>query len=193
MNVVSIKGGREVPKSSRRTMETLIFSVAEVSGWLLPPFQRPLRVNEKVRALSETIKEDGGVIPGILTLGKLTGEKRMWLVDGQHRIEAFKLSGLAECICDARLCQFDTMAEMAEEFVELNSALVKMRPDDILRGLEGTIPALQIIRQGCAFVGYDQIRRNNTSAPILSMSALLRCWVGASTDTPTSTQAGLSL
>ena len=51
------------------------------------------------------------------------------------------------------------MAEMGDAFVALNSRLVNMRPDDILRGLEGSIPALQEIRASCPFVGYDQIRQ----------------------------------
>jgi hypothetical protein len=40
-----------------------------VLGWKLPAFQRPLRVNAKVLALVEEIRTEGGVIPGILTLG----------------------------------------------------------------------------------------------------------------------------
>jgi hypothetical protein len=49
------------------------------------------------------------------------------------------------------------MADMGEEFVNLNSQLVTMRPDDIRRGLEGTIEALPTIRRECPFVGYDMI------------------------------------
>jgi hypothetical protein len=191
-NVVSIKGAREAPKAVRATMDTLIFSADDVAAWTIPPFQRPLRVNDKVRLLAEQIKLDRGVIPGILTFGTLPGDKRMWLVDGQHRVEAFKLSGVGECICDARLIQFDSVGDMADEFVNLNSSLVRMRPDDILRGLEGTVASLQKIREACPWVGYDQIRRANTASPVLSMSAVLRCWVGSSTETPTATQAGRS-
>jgi hypothetical protein len=60
---------------------------------------------------------------------------------------------------------------------------VRMRPDDILRGLEGSVAALTEIRKQCPFVGYDMIRRGPTS-PIVSMSMILRAWRGSSTDVP---------
>ena len=42
---------------------------------------------------------------------------------------------------------------MAEDFVILNTALVRMGPDDVMRGLEGSVPTLQKIREVCPFVG----------------------------------------
>lgn len=186
-NVFPIKGSREAPKSLRSTMDTLIFSANEIEGWLIPPFQRPLRVNEKVRALSEALKGEPGIcctLPGIITLGRLPADKTLWLVDGQHRKEGFKLSGKLEGLADVRICNFESMADMADEFVNLNSSLVKMKPDDILRGLEASAPALKYIREQCEFVGYDQIRRNSSTAPVLSMSVLLRCWATSAGDTP---------
>lgn len=50
MSIVNLKG-KEAPKSVRSAMETLLFTRAEIDGWQLPKFQRPLRVNEKVLAL----------------------------------------------------------------------------------------------------------------------------------------------
>jgi hypothetical protein len=192
-NVVAIKGTRQAPKASRSKMDTIIFTAAEINKWILPPFQRPLRINEKVRLLAENLKANGGVITGVLTLGHVAGKKDItWLVDGQHRIEAFKISELEECIADVRICDFDSMSEMADEFVNLNSQLNKMRPDDILRGLEPSSKALRTIRSECPYVGYDQIRRGSTGSPIVSMSALLRCWVGSRGDTPTANTSGQS-
>jgi hypothetical protein len=189
-NVIPITGAREAPKAAQSRMETLIITPAMVNTWKLPPFQRPLRINDKVRAVTEQIKKTE-CIEGVLTLGKLKGDNSYFVVDGQHRIEAFKLSEIAEAIADVRLMPFDSMAEMADEFVRLNSSLVKMRPDDILRGLEDSSPALKAIRKSCEFVGYDNIRRGG-HGPILSMSALLRCWTGASYETPTGNAGGLS-
>lgn len=190
-NIINIKGTREAPKSVSSKMDTLIFSVEEVSQWLIPPFQRPLRVNDRVRAVAEELKNNGGVISGVVTLGRVAGVKTMWLVDGQHRIEAFKISGLPECIADVRLCNFASMGEMADEFVNLNSSLVKMRPDDILRGLEASLPLLAKLRQDCPFVGYDQLRRN-TASPVVGMAVVLRAWAGAGGETPTGTSIGKS-
>lgn len=186
-NVIAMKGLRELPRSApkslRSTMDTVLLTQDWVKSMAHVPFQRPIRVNARVVELAEELKCAGGVIPGILTIGVIGKER--YLVDGQHRVEAFKMSGLKEGYADVRICHFDSMAEMGEEFVNLNSQLVRMRPDDILRGLEGSNAGLGVIRKACDFVGYDMIRRG-ASSPLLSMSTLLRCWFGSAPDVPTS-------
>jgi hypothetical protein len=67
-----------------------------------------------------------------------------------------------------------------------------MRPDDILRGLESSLPPLAAIRKACDFVGYDNIRRTGSGSGLVSMSALLRSWYGARYDTPSPNSSGLS-
>lgn len=168
-------------RTTHSRVDTISFSVEEATTWPLPPFQRELRVNDKVRALAEEIGRDGGVLPGILSFGILNG--RQYLIDGQHRRQAFLLSGQETGYADVRYATFETMAEMGEEFVRLNSALVKMRPDDILRGMESSITALKRIRSDLPFVGYDMIRRG-ASSPVLSMSILLRAWAGSADEIP---------
>lgn len=190
-NIVPIKGAQQPSKSQQSRMETLIITPSMVNAWKIPPFQRPVRLNAKVQMVTEQIKQNES-IEGVLTLGALKSDAvALYIVDGQHRVEAFKLSELSEAIADVRVCVFADMAEMAEEFVRLNTALVRMRPDDILRGLESSVPALRTIRKSCEFVGYDNIRRGGTS-PIVSMSALVRCWSAASYETPAGSNAGLS-
>lgn len=192
MTVVNIKGSREAPKSERSSMETLIVSIDQVNQWRIPPFQRPLRVNAKVVAISEDMRSNGVEITGVITLGKITKDPALWVVDGQHRLEAFRMSGLNEVICDVRIVTFDTMGAMSDEFVRLNSAIARMRPDDILRGLEPSLPALQTIRREFPFVGYDQIRRKGSSGPIIGMSQLIRSWECSTTETPTGNTSGRS-
>lgn len=189
-SVINIRGAKEAPKSQQSKMETIIVNQTMVSDWKIPSFQRPLRINDKVRMVSEQIKRTEG-IEGVLTLGKLRNDPSFYIVDGQHRVEAFKLSSIDEALADVRIVMFDTLSEMADEFVRLNSNLVKMRPDDILRGLEGSTPALKMIRNSCEFVGYDQVRRGKSS-PVVSMSALLRCWSASSYETPAGSNSGLS-
>lgn len=181
---------RPAPKSVRSTMQTMIFDLSEIESWRHPPFQRPIKVNNKVRELAEELKGNGGIITGVITLGKIGSDPATWIVDGQHRCESFKISGLKEIIADVRICHFDTMAEMATEFVRLQQQLVRMRPDDILRGMEASIPALRRIREQCPFVGYDFVRRNATTAAILSMSVMLRCWFGSIPETPALAHGG---
>lgn len=172
-------------KATRTVVDTIGFTKAEAQKWKIPPFQRPLKVNDKVQALAVTIGNDGGVIPGVMTFGRLAGET--FIVDGQHRREAFLLSGRDEGFADTRTLFFESMAEMGEEFVRLNSQLVRLRPDDILRGLEGSLPQLQKLIHACPYVGYDYVRRGDRS-PIVSMSAILRLWEFSRQDVPSGGQ-----
>lgn len=175
------------PKDSfgiiKSEMDTLEVSIKDIKAWNRPPFQRPLRVNEKVRAIAERVKNDGGVLPGPLTLGVFEG--KVYLIDGNHRREAGLLSGCDPLYADVRRLTFESMAAMGEEFVRLNSALVKFKPDDILRGMEGSLDSLQRIRKSCEFVGYDVTRRSE-KAPMLSMSVALRCWCASGREVPMS-------
>lgn len=190
-NIVMMKGSREAPKAQRSSMETLIVSLDQVNQWKIPFFQRPVRVNAKVQAIAEEMRASGCEMKGVVTLGKLLNSPALYIVDGQHRVEAFRISGLPEIIADVRIVHFDTEAEMADEFVRLNSAIVRMRPDDVLRGLEPASAAMRVIRKACPFVGYDNIRRGGTSGPIVSMSAVLRCWHGSAGETPVANGAGM--
>lgn len=187
MQLKIVKPSTEAERTTQTVLDTIEVTPDLVRSWKLPPFQRPLRVNDKLMSLSQQVKRDGGVVPGIITLGVLNKER--WLIDGQHRREAFLISECIVGFADIRVCHFATMAEMGEEFVNLNSRIVQMRPDDILRGLEDSYPALSKIRKRCPYVGYDQIRRNE-KGPVLSMSALLRCWYGSGGEVPKS--GGLS-
>lgn len=184
MTIVAFRGMREAPKASQSNMETSIVSKEQAEAWILPPFQRPLRTNAKVMQIAEEMKADGCSIKGVVTLGQVKSNTAIYLVDGQHRRQAFLLSGLSEVIVDLRFCRFELMADMADEFVRLNSAIVRMRPDDILRGLEENAPPLAKICAKCSFVGYDNIRRNGTHSPIVGMSSLLRCWAASYGETP---------
>lgn len=191
MNIVeSLKPKTATEKRTHTVVDTIVITPGLLAKWLSPPFQRPVRENEKVRALAEHLKQNGGVLPGIITLGVLDGD--VYIIDGQHRKAAFILSGLAEGYTDIRKHFFADMADMGDEFVTLNSQLVRMRPDDILRGLEASVPQLGQIREQCPFVGYDMIRHNETKAPMVSMSALLRQWQSSGQETPSHNGCGLS-
>lgn len=166
--------------------EIKICSRVEIASWQLPNFQRPLRTNDKVKALSAEIKHNGGIMHGgPFTLGRVDGDPIIYLVDGQHRREAFLITDLEECLIEVRIRRFPDQAAMSRSFVEINTKLVTMRPDDVLRALEEYKPLLQKIRAHCPFVGYTNIRRGGKfESALLSMSVLLRTWKHASYDTP---------
>lgn len=185
-----LKKSREAPKASRSSMETMIVPVSEMDGWKKPPFQREMRPTLKVLQMADQIKTDEEM-KGVITLGKINGHQTVYVVDGQHRIWGARKSGLREVMADVRIMTFDTMADMADEYVRLNSHVLSMRPDDILRGYEETQTLLKLIRARCEFVGYDQVRRG-PSNPILGMSVALRSWFGSAKDNPTTSGVSAS-
>ena len=186
-NVVEL---RRAPRDERTEMNTIVLDLETANSWKLPPFQRPLRVNDKVRQIAQQIKDTESV-SGVITLGEIERgpEKGTYLMDGQHRVEAFRISEMKEALADVRTCKYDNLADMGQAFVELNSQIVKMRPDDVLRGMEGHIPAIATVRRLCPFVGYDMIRRSATS-PILSMSLVIKSWTISTKETPASGALG---
>lgn len=175
-----VKPASEAEKATRTTTDTWEVTPDDVKSWKSPPFQRPLKVNDKLLAIAKEIAETQ-IIPGAITIGYLNGDR--YLIDGQHRREAFLLSEAPIGYVDVRVAYYKTMAEMAEEFFKLNSRISQMKPDDYLRALEESEPLLKKIRKRCPFVGYGQIRRGEHS-PILSMSSALRIWWASSKDTP---------
>src|SRR6266852_5396517 len=183
MTIIHLKG-REAPKAKRSAMETMIFTRDEVLTWKIPPFQRPIRVNHKVMEVSEEMKLTGGIVPGVLMLGRLGNDKIIYVVDGQHRMEAFKIAGLPECLADVRMGSYSSMADMSEDFVQSNGRLVNMRPDDILRGLEESLPQIRRVRASCDFVTYGQIQRRGQSSALIGISQLLRCWFMSHAEVP---------
>lgn len=165
--------------------EQQIVTLADLEAWKLPPFQRPLTMNSKVMDFSEGLKTNGGFVSGVVTLGQLPGDPSLYKVDGNHRCEAAKLSGLTEFFIEVRIMQFDTMEEMAKEYERLNQPLVRMKPDDLLRAREQYCSEMRLLRQQCPYIGYDNVRRASTASPLVSMSAVLRCWFGSAGETPT--------
>jgi hypothetical protein len=170
-------------KATHTSNDTIIVTRELVAKWGKPPFQREVRgQNEKMRTIIAQIKADE-VIPGVLTLGLVSG--RLYLVDGQHRIAAFLLSEVQQAFADVRTHHVNSMDELADEFLDINSAIVKMKPDDIMRAMEALNPAISTIRTRCPFVGYDQIRRG-PKTPVLSMTSVVRCWNMSGPEVPAS-------
>jgi len=187
MNIKIVKPSTSSEKLTRTTVDTVELTEKLVASWRLPAFQRDLKINAKVQSCAEEIQANGGVLPGIITVGVLDGTT--YTVDGQHRIAAWRQTGLPVGYADVRTHFFDSMGEMAQEFVRLNSSLVKLRPDDIMRGMEPSTPALQKLRKRCPFIGYDMIRRSEKH-PVLSMSAFVRMWASSKQEVP---QTGSSI
>lgn len=168
-------------KDFRTTTAVEVVTPDWVKGLKKTSFQRPITENKKLLEVAEEIKATEE-IPGTIQIGVFEGN--MYKLDGQHRLHAFLLSGAKEALAVVIYKHFDDEAKMGLEFIKINSAIAKFRPDDILRSYEESSPPLRLIRKRCAFVGYDNIRRGS-HAPILSMSLVLRAWSGSVTEVPT--------
>lgn len=176
---------KQATSATNNHVETILLTHGLVNSWKTPPFQRPVKINAKVNEAIEEIKVTQ-VVPGIITLGRLRERANIiYIVDGQHRKEAFLASGLKEAYVDARFMWFDSMHDMAKEFRRLNINMNKMVPDDHLRALEIDNEGLVHLRRACPFVGYDHVRFG-PSPTKLSMSQALRCWYGSEPDAPRS-------
>lgn len=191
-NLKIVKPQTPAEKKTGSVTDTIEVTPNEVRSWKKPPFQRDLHVNFKVMSLVQKITDDGGVIPGTLVIGVVAGDPAKYVVDGQHRLEAFLLSEVPIGYCDVKTLLAKTMRELALEFRNVNQRLVNMKPDDFLRADETSNPNLEKIRKRCGFVGYGHVRRGENT-PILSMSAVLRCWTSASKEVPQSGAGGSTM
>jgi hypothetical protein len=184
----------DAPAFEKTKMETTLLTMEEMDSWTLPPFQREEIQTKKVIEFAEGLKENGGIIGGVLHLGRLRADptQTTYLVDGQQRRSACRLSERAEFIGDVSQKLYDSMVDMAEEFKRLNSRLVPLKPDDLLRACEVTHKALQELRAACPFVGYGSIRRHERS-PVLSMSSALKSWFASGLATPQQNAQAINL
>jgi hypothetical protein len=124
----------------------------------------------------------------VISLGRLRSElksaaAKFYLIDGQHRREAFLISGIKEAYADVRSNVYETMEEMAQDYLRLNSPISRKTPDDQLRAFMESSPALKLISHQCHYVGYRYIRANPGS-PIIGMSAILRRWWASGKESP---------
>ena len=183
-SIIPMRGMRPAPKSYRSRSETMLLTPEVMKSWRKPPCQREVVINQRLRDVAEDIKETGGVITGTIILGELlnSAAKILYLIDGQHRREAAYMSGLTEFIAEVCIYTFESLDDMGDKFVKLNSSIRNISADDILRGMEGSIDNLKIIRKACQFVGYGNVRRNEHS-PLLSMSVAVKAWSAACNDT----------
>jgi hypothetical protein len=172
-------------KATGTAMDTIIVTPELARQWKKPPFQRDLKVNKRVEEVVEEIKTGNPpIIPGLFTVGILKSDlKTHYLVDGQHRREAFYMSKVEEAFVDVRYLYVDSMGELADEFKKLNGHLVNMSSDDILRAAEESNAELRRLHKACPWIGYTNIRRGPTT-PVVSMSCVLRCWFGSGPEVP---------
>lgn len=170
---------------SNTELEARIVTLTDFDKWLLPPFQRDFQMNDTVRIVSEEIKQTQ-CCPGIITLGRLVSDlNTLYLLDGQHRVQAMWLSGLSEFYVDLCIMTFPGFGDMGITYVKLNSKIRPLRPDDKIKGLVFSHAPVKHVTEECPFVGFGKVRRGgNATSSLLSLSATLRCWAAARLETP---------
>jgi hypothetical protein len=166
--------------------EPQILSLEEMFSWTLPVFQREEQQTKKVIEFADELRTNGGMVSGVILLGMLRGSTDgiVYLVDGQQRRNGCNISGRTEFIANVILKQYDSMADMAQDYTRVNARLVPFKPDDLLRAYEITHPNLKQLHDDCPFLGYGNIRRAEDRSPVLGMSAVLKCWFGSGLATP---------
>jgi hypothetical protein len=171
--------------------DAVLVTADEVETWTLPKFQRTQKDNAKVDAYREKVRvSDGCVSGGVITLGRIPGDPNIYKVDGQHRLYAALTSGVIQFLLTIHIKRYADFGEMANDYIELQDSLVPMRRDDVLKAAMENKPSLQAIVTQCSFVGFDQIRRATTAQKLVSMSAVLNCWIGSDAETPGAKSSG---
>src|SRR5262245_8808742 len=111
-------------RTNASQLECLLLTSLDFDKWHRHPYQRPIQENQKVHELAEEIRLNGVVIPGVLTLGRIPNDPRLYGVDYQHRVAAARISGLSEFIAEVRTKNYPNIAALAKDSVKLNSRLV---------------------------------------------------------------------
>lgn len=212
MTEIKMPGLHIVPKGTDKddisTMKTMLIEPDRLAEWKRPIFQRPFvktkRVEEIVGAMqleaAKDPREACAIIEGVVTLG-IVG-KDTYLVDGQHRLGSFALAAkelmehggvlVRQALVDVRVRRFDSLKDMADAFINLNSQLNPTKPDDIMRSLAASNEYLAEIAEKCPFVGYD-LTGANKKIKLLSMSSAIRTWFGSGGIVPANGPSALEI
>src|ERR1700744_5100870 len=84
-------------KGKKKRVDTIVLDSQTTARFKNPKFQRPFKMTPSVQAVVSEVRESG-VFPGILTLGLYGGH--VWVIDGQHRLEAVRISESSEILAD---------------------------------------------------------------------------------------------
>ena len=165
-------------------MKVMAVTRKTIEGWAKPDFQRPVAENKNLGELAVQIQDQGWLLTAIY-LGIWMG--KTYLVDGQHRMQAFIASGLEQMsvpvITKYYLDGAKGLAAMCEDFLRINSHIKNPTANDMLKALEGKNSHIKEIRTNCPFVGYTHLRRTE-SAPILGMAQAIRALVVSRQEIP---------
>lgn len=167
-------------KTTRTRTDTISFTVEDIDKWKRPLFQREVKHTARFKDCAELIRTNDGVIPGMVTLGIENGTNDIYKVDGNHRTEAAKATGLGLFYADVRYV-YGTMEDFAEEYSRLNEQISATRPDDRLRAAAVINPRINRLIATCKVVGFKAGKKPKLK---ISMSSVLRAWNNASRGTP---------
>jgi hypothetical protein len=151
-------------------------TIDEANQLHAPPFQRPMRLKSRqLKVVAEIIRNEN-ILPGVITLGKVENDPLTYLVDGQHRIEAFNRSGIEIVTAKIDMMMFKDMNEMSLQFDRLNTPIAKMSANDRLKSMSFTNPVIHMIMEECSFVGFHHTQLGQNAAKVLQLSVALRSW-----------------
>jgi hypothetical protein len=169
--------------SNAESCETKVVTREELLSWRVPKFQRDCHIERRpVQQFAQQIVEKGGVIAGVFHHGLVLDDPVVWLVDGQQRRAAAETTDFQKFQVNIRMTLFQSVAEMAQAYLDDQTQLVAHRVDDKLKAMQYTHPPLRkLIRSSCA--GIERIRATESS-PRVSAATAIRAWSVSARDFP---------
>ena len=125
-------------KGKKKRVDTIVLDQATIAKLKNPTFQRPFRMTPSVQAVVDEIRSTG-IFPGILTVGVY--DSHVWVIDGQHRLEAVRISERGDVLADVHYLDCDSEDEMAEEFRKTQHCSRQVRPRRFTPSARGIVTA----------------------------------------------------
>lgn len=179
---VSPESAHERPELLREggvRSEVVVVTVALVNSWERPDFQRMFKQTKNVVDATNQIGRTEE-IPGTIWIGVWEG--RSYVVDGQHRIEAFLGANIAEALASVAFKAFDSYDAMARFYRMINTPLRSFSAQDNLKAAAVEYESLRIIEREATFASWYKPKRN--SGKTIQISSMVRFWGMARSDAP---------
>lgn len=198
MHIPELKTAAE--KRSRTVSKTVIldFEDCEASWKVVGDIQRGSSLTKKIVEVGEDIG-GSGIFPSTIYIAVWEGNQ--YINDGLQRFsgwrDAVSKGGPTQVAANVQWEYFpdgpDGKAKMGERFAKLQLTLKRHRPDDGLRAIQHSLPAIKLIADECPNVGFGAVQRSNSKNTSLSMAVALQSWASSASEQCTSSGSARDL
>lgn len=161
-----------------------------LSSLIVPAYQRQQYLNAKRAPKIRAKIQASAMIPGIVYICEIDElSVRDVIHDGQQRTAIALTTAHDSFTAHVIRCRFETVAEAAEDYEELNSKVVNHKPDEMLKASAYRLPRLLRLMD-LDFLTYSSAR---SGAAKVSVATALRAWrSAASIEAPIQTTVGVA-